>query len=155
MESTPVLRPARSTELDVICALLQGAGLPPYDLTARHLRRFIVAEDRGVIVGAVGLEGEGRAALLRSLAVAPVYQRRGLGQRLVEAAERQARHEGAAELYLLTTTAEAFFAGLGYESTERDEAPAALRSLPEFASICPASAACMRRVLDPLRVTAA
>ena len=154
-ESTPTLRPARPGELDVISALLQGAGLPPYDLTARHLRRFTVLESRGAMVGAVGLEGEGRSALLRSLVVAPAYRGQGWGQRLVAHAERAARQEGVAELYLLTTTAEPFFAALGYVPVERDSVPVSLRELPEFTSICPSSAACMRRVLDPVRVSVA
>lgn len=154
-ESMPILRPARTGELDVISALLQGAGLPPYDLTVQHLRRFTVLEDRGVIVGAVGLEGDGRSALLRSLAVAPAYRGQGWGQRLVSHAERAARQDSVADLYLLTTTAEPFFAALGYTRIDRDEAPSSLKNLPEFASICPSSAACMKRVLDPVQVSAA
>ena len=46
----PALRPARPGELAHVCAFLQGAGLPPYDLTARHLRRFTVLEEDGQIV---------------------------------------------------------------------------------------------------------
>ncbi len=152
---SPHLRPARPGEHDLICALLQGAGLPPYDLTPRHLRRFVVLESGGHIVGAVGLEGEGRSALLRSLVVAPAYRGQGWGQRLVARAETLARQDGVAELYLLTTTAAPFFATLGYESVGRERVPDALKTLPEFASICPASAACMRRVLDPVSLSAA
>jgi amino-acid N-acetyltransferase len=46
-------------------------------------------------------------------------------------------------VFLLTTTAPGFFAGLDFVPCERDRAPAALRATPEFAVVCPSSAACM------------
>jgi len=62
-------------------------------------------------------------------------------------AERHAREHGAREIYLLTTTAERFFARAGYESVPRNDAPSAIRETSEFATICPASAALMRKRL--------
>lgn len=149
------LRPARASDLAPVCALLQANGLPPYDLTAGHMRRFVVLDAEGTLVGAVGLEGEGRSALLRSLVVAESLRGRGWGHRLVARVEAAARQEGVTALYLLTTTAEAFFKALGYRSVERDDVPAALRALPEFSSICPSSAACLVRRLDPVAVSVA
>ncbi len=149
------LRPARAGDLAALCALLQASGLPPYDLTAAHLRRFVVLGEKGVLVGAVGLEGAGRSALLRSLVVAEPLRGQGWGRRLVERIETEALHEGVRTLYLLTTTAEAFFRTLGYAPIERDRVPKTLRALPEFSSICPASAACLVRRLDPVAVAVA
>ena len=83
----------------------------------------------------------GSDALLRSLVVTLTQRKQGLGQRLVEHAEQHARDHGAATVYLLTTTAEAFFRSRGYEVTSRDTAPSAIRSTPEFAGLCPASSA--------------
>jgi amino-acid N-acetyltransferase len=50
-------------------------------------------------------------------------------------------------LFLLTTTAEGFFARLGYLHATRDVAPPAIRSTKEFAGICPASSAFMSKQL--------
>jgi amino-acid N-acetyltransferase len=50
-------------------------------------------------------------------------------------------------LYLLTTTAAAFFARHGYETVERDTVPARIRGTTEFDDLCPDSAVCMRKRL--------
>jgi amino-acid N-acetyltransferase len=78
-------------------------------------------------------------ALLRSLAVAAHHRGAGLGRKLVAAAEARTRSHGVQELCLLTTTAERFFEGLGYERTDREAAPASIRGTSEFTSPCPAS----------------
>jgi amino-acid N-acetyltransferase len=85
--------------------------------------------------------------LLRSLAVAPAWQGQGLGSALVAHAEQAARQRGIAALYLLTPTAEAFFARRGYVRLPREAAPSVLRQTTEFASLCPASAVCLTRTL--------
>jgi protein-tyrosine-phosphatase len=50
-------------------------------------------------------------------------------------------------LYLLTTTAEPFFAKHGYARAAREAAPAAIRATREFSGICPSSSAFMSRDL--------
>ena len=87
-------------------------------------------------------------ALLRSLAVAPDWQGRGLGAALLAHAERTARQRGITTLYLLTTTAEAFFARHGYVRLPREAAPPVLHQTAEFAALCPASAVCLTKPLD-------
>jgi amino-acid N-acetyltransferase len=84
-------------------------------------------------IGIVGVQFYGDNALLRSLVVITERRTQGLGQRLVEHAERHARKRGAAAVYLLTTTAESFFQSRGYTVTPCDSAPRAIRSTPEFA----------------------
>ncbi len=138
------LEPAR---FDQVRALLQGAGLPIDDLNATRAPDFIVACDGARVVGAVALERHGDVALLRSLVVDPDYRRHGVGCKLVTAAEQRARALGIAQLVLLTQTAEAFFARRGYEKIARSGAPAAVQSSHEFATLCPASAVCMRKEL--------
>ena len=98
----------------------------------------------------VGLEIYGTVALLRSLAVAPDGQGRGLGAALLAHAERAARQRGITALYLLTTTAEAFFARRGYVRLPRQAAPPVLRQTAEFAALCPASAVCLTKALAAL-----
>jgi N-acetylglutamate synthase-like GNAT family acetyltransferase len=48
-------------------------------------------------------------------------------------------------VFLLTTTAVPLIARLGFRRIERSEAPATIASTTEFSSLCPASAAIMRR----------
>jgi amino-acid N-acetyltransferase len=108
-------------------------------------QRFLVARDGGALLGCVGLELYGEAALLRSLAVAERSRGVGLGAALADAALEDARRRGVRSLYLLTTTAEGFFARRGFERIARDEVPEAVRGSAEFGALCPASAACMAR----------
>jgi len=48
---------------------------------------------------------------------------------------------------LLTTSAESFFRLAHYVRVERDHVPQAIRGTTQFASLCPASAAVMRKTL--------
>ena len=134
-------------EEPAVRALLAAAGLPVADLTAAHLADFWGCGDGANPIGVVGLEVYGTVALLRSLAVAPDEQGRGLGSALRAHAERAARQRGIAALYLLTTTAEAFFVQRGYVRIPREAAPPVLHRTAEFAALCPASAVCMTRTL--------
>jgi amino-acid N-acetyltransferase len=127
--------------------LLEEAALPAADLTDAHLEHFYGSGADGTLEGVVGLELYPPVALLRSLAVAPHARRRGIATALIAQAERQAREHGAREMYLLTTTAEHFFARAGYERIARDAAPEAIRATQEFAALCPVSAALMRKRL--------
>jgi amino-acid N-acetyltransferase len=129
---------------------LETCGLPHDDLTPSHLKQFFVARDEAGVVGTVGLEPCGTAALLRSLAVAPEHRNDGLGARLVDAVERHAQDEGLHTLYLLTTTAADYFDSRGYEYIDRDALPAPIQQTEEAARLCPASATCMRKVLSPV-----
>jgi amino-acid N-acetyltransferase len=52
---------------------------------------------------------------------------------------------GVEVVYLLTTTAESFFAHRGYRRIERSQAPESIRSTREFSEICPASSAFMSK----------
>lgn len=128
--------------------LLTAAGLPTADLTAAPLADFWGCGDGADLIGVVGLEIYGTVALLRSLAVAPDGQGRGKGAALLAHAERVARQRGVQALYLLTTTAEAFFVQRGYVRIPREAAPPILRQTAEFAALCPASAVCLMKALD-------
>lgn len=136
-------RPSRTA----IVALLDGAGLPTADLLEEQLEHFFFIGPRPSPHGVVGLEIHDGAALLRSLAVSPDHRATGTGSRLVSHAEDYARSTGVKTVYLLTTTAEAFFARRGYRRIERSEAPESIRSTREFSDICPASSAFMMKRL--------
>ena len=141
------IRRGRATDLPAVLALLEGARLPTADIASADELAMWVLEERGSIVGAIALERFGTEALLRSLAVAPEYRKRGFGRELVAQLEEGARAENIQQLVLLTETAEAFFRGLGYSVIDRRYVSGRLKQSTEFRSLCPASATCMSKIL--------
>ena len=140
---SPVIRPALEADLPRVLALLERSVLPTVGVV-EIWPDFLVAESGGDIVGVVGVEACGDGyALLRSTAVADEWRRRGLGRTLVERAIADARGRGVDALYLLTTTAEAYFPSFGFSRVSREEVPVAVQGTEEFSSACPASAAVM------------
>lgn len=123
--------------------LLQSVELPTSDITAEHLSHFFACGSNADLTGVVGLEIFDDVALLRSLAIAAAQRHAGLGAMLTSHAERHALEQGAQSLYLLTDTAEQFFARIGYVHAPRAQAPAAIRNTREFSDICPANSAFM------------
>jgi amino-acid N-acetyltransferase len=136
--------PATPGDAEAIADLLNASALP-LDGALACLASAVVARADDRVVGCAALEFYGPDALLRSVAVDGAVHGRGVGRRLVAAALDLARDRGAATVYLLTTTAEAFFHHLGFERVARESVPAAVRASVEFTSACPASAAVMRR----------
>jgi len=134
-------------EYEATIRILREANLPTEDLGTSHLEHFSYAGPAIEPTGVVGLEIFGDVALLRSLVVVPSRRGSGDGQRLLSHAEEHARVAGVRELYLLTTTAETFFAKRGFVRASRDSAPPAIRATREFSGICPASSAFMRKPL--------
>jgi amino-acid N-acetyltransferase len=141
--------PAQPADLPAIRALLAASGLPGEDLTSAHLVSFWVRRDTAGLAGVVGLEPRGRTALLRSLAVRSDTRGGGLGTDLLSHAESQATALGVDAVYLLTTTAERFFAAHGYAVTSRETAPPAIQATTEFAELCPSNSVCMTKRLAP------
>lgn len=130
-----------------VLRLLTESGLPTADLEPAHMEDFLGASDHEDLVGTIGLERHGRLALLRSLASVPARRNAGLGTALVATAERHAAEIGVSALYLLTNTAQQFFARRGYQAMAREAAPETIRGSAEFSRICPASAALMTKSL--------
>lgn len=75
------------------------------------------------------------------------WQGRRLGHQLTEAALNLARQRKLNAVYLLTTTAEAFFPRFGFTAIPREDVPASVQASVEFQSACPASAIVMRKPL--------
>jgi amino-acid N-acetyltransferase len=143
----PAVRRARKADLPAVLDLLEGAGLPRAGVEDPFPGAYRVFCGE-TILGVCGLEAHGRSGLLRSLAVAEGSRGSGIGSALVDSALAAARRRGFASVWLLTTTAEAFFAKRGFEAVPREEAPPEIRATVEFASACPASAVLMRRPVD-------
>lgn len=147
METSCVtLRSAQPADLPAVLALLGRSQLPT-DGVAEALPHFLVAEDKGRLVGVVGLELYGTSALLRSAAVEESWRGTGVGRLLVERALDLAKSRGIDDVFLLTTTAERYFPRFGFVCVERDSVDRAVQASVEFKETCPASATAMRKRL--------
>lgn len=140
-------RAANPTDADVTLALLRDANLPTEGVLDRFPAGYVVAEAEERVVAVAGLERHGAFGLLRSLVVSPQWRRQGIGQALTERLLDLAATMGLRAVYLLTTTAQAYFAVRGFAHVDRQEVPAEIRTSVEFASACPASAVCMFKKL--------
>jgi amino-acid N-acetyltransferase len=135
---------AGAGDLDTVLALLNRVSLPTEGVV-EHFGHFFVARDGGALVGCVGMEKYGESALLRSLAVAPEAQARGLGRRLTARLLAEARAEGVREVVLLTTAAADFFTRhFDFTPAERSEFDVAFAASPEWRLPRCSSAACLR-----------
>jgi N-acetylglutamate synthase-like GNAT family acetyltransferase len=130
-------------------ALLQSVGLPQEGVE-ENIRSFLLAWRGSELIATVGAEIHGDVALVRSLAVRPALQRRGLGRALVVQALEEARKRGIRAVYLLTSTAAGFFARLGFRQIPRSQAPAAMLASTQFQGVCPDSASLMTMELVSL-----
>jgi len=137
------IRAAVPANLAAIAQLLEYAKLPSADICESLLRYFQVAHDDNGVLGAVGLEIYERVALLRSLVVSHECRGRGVGAKLTVEALSLARNAGCRSVYLLTTTASAFFEAHGFHAIGRDDAPEAIRSTTQFSALCPSTAVLM------------
>jgi amino-acid N-acetyltransferase len=126
-----------------IATLLEEGGLPTADLAAGSAVLLFSYVRDNEHCAVVGLELHGYCGLLRSLAVTPRCRGEGIGGALLAHAERAAVMHGVKELYLLTTTAEQYFSGRGYEVVDRATAPAAITRTRQFSDLCPSSSVLM------------
>lgn len=143
-EARPLVRPADQRDYQAVAELLRAADLP---LAGIHpsLTGFYVAEERGRVVGAIGLEVHGEDGLLRSAVVDPAARGTGIGLTLVDRILSHARERGLGAVYLLTTTAEGYFPRFGFTRIAREQVPDPVRASVEFREACPASAVAMRK----------
>ena len=138
------IRSATHADLPAVENLLATNDLP-LDGVQENFSDFVVAEDRGAITGAIGLEKFGSVALLRSAVVSSDNRGTGVGGRLVEQLLERADEQGIEELYLLTTTAEDYFPRFGFTRTTRSAVPDAVKASAEFRGACPDTAVVMTR----------
>jgi len=89
----------------------------------QHLRDFTVAEHQGEVIacGALQIIWEDQAEI-RSLAVAPEWQRRGVGRRLVKALLEEAKALGVPSVFALTYQ-QAFFKKMGFHVVPHESLP--------------------------------
>jgi amino-acid N-acetyltransferase len=139
------LQITKAGDLGDVKPLLAARGLPTNDI--RDDDTFFVARAGSVICGVAGLEALGHVGLLRSVAVDPAWQRRGVAQALVAAIADRARAHGMRQLFLLTTDADRYFSRLGFATVDREALPAEVRDTAQFRETCPQTAIAMSRNL--------
>lgn len=123
------IRPARVADVPAIAELVAYYArlrdlLPrPIGDIYQSVREWVVADIDGEIVACGSLLVMwGDLAEVRSLAVKPGYQGRGLGQQVVRTLVDEARTLGIPTVFCLTRAVD-FFAGLGFTITDRDRFP--------------------------------
>ncbi len=132
-----LIRPAEERDAEAVAALSETWGHPlsseevrekirAFAETAGH--QFLVAELSGAVIGFAAMNtalSPGRpvkTGIISGMAVAPPYQRRGIGRRLVESAEDWLRSQGASHARVTTAShraenAHQFYRALGYGET--------------------------------------
>jgi amino-acid N-acetyltransferase len=148
MHTIPDLRIRRATKNDLpnITKLLDALHLPTAGVSS-HIDNFLISESQGEIIGTIGLEIYDKTALLRSAAVVPQYQNKGIGNRLYNVLLSYAQQIGIKELILLTTTAKDYFLGKGFEVIDKESIHKRVFSSAEFKGACPLTAIAMRKIL--------
>ncbi len=140
------IRPATVDDLASIEALLRQCGLPVVGV-GDHLQNFFVAIDGSMMCGCGGIEHYGEAALIRSVAVVAHARNSGLGQTIVSRLVSECHSRKVRSMVLVTTTAEDYFARLGFVRVSRDDVPPLVLASSQFQGVCPGSAVSMLRVL--------
>lgn len=125
------VRSAQQSDLPAIRSLLTLVGLTIAGV-GQQLDRFLVVEDAGQIVACAGLETYGSHTLLRSVAVHPDHRNRGLAALLVTRLVEQAGQDRLDAVYLLTTTAEAYFRRFGFDTILREDVDPSVQQSAEF-----------------------
>jgi amino-acid N-acetyltransferase len=117
----PTVRKAHIRDAQVISELIglyvaDGTLLPRTpEFIAERVIDFLVSEEDGRVVGCVHLDEYSPSLVeVRSLAVDPEYQRRGIGIALVEAAEELARRREYVTVFAVSSNEE-FFRARGYD----------------------------------------
>jgi amino-acid N-acetyltransferase len=138
---------AMEADLEAIRRLLETSHLP-YSNIQQSPVTFMVTRDEKRIVGCIGLEKFGNTGLLRSFAVDPGFQNKGIGKALYRHLVDHADSNQIRSLHLLTNTAKDYFSRIGFRLAQRSGAPEGIAGSAEFAALCPVSSSYM--ILDPI-----
>jgi amino-acid N-acetyltransferase len=115
------VRPAEKQDMPAIRGLIR---LFPRQLVQGNLPRvtsFFVASSAGRLIGCCSLQiYSKRMAEVRSLAVHPDFQDRGVASRLVQCCIERAKHRGIREVFAVTSQT-SFFERLGFATFRREK----------------------------------
>ena len=156
LSATHAVRPAHAGDVAAIHALVRryaskGALLPRTrrDIQAAIDDYVVVVDATRRVLACAALSGYSSSlAEVSSVAVARSEQGQGLGTMAVRGVEALARERGIIELFAVTT-AEAFFASLGYEPSSVEQYPEKLAryELLRAAGVNVVERACYRKLL--------
>lgn len=141
MRTEYTLRCADINDARFIKELLQTCELPTVCIE-KQLSDFIVAEEKGNILGILGAIYDGNKALLRSFAVCEEKRKNGIGDALVQAMFAVMKAKEVIEVFLLTETAAVYFTKLGFLEINRDDIPQILLTESGLDQACPCSSQC-------------
>jgi len=139
------IRTAVPEDVPAIAALLEENGLSPLGVAASP-ENFLVLEQNG-IAAVAGMEIQGDAGLLRSLAVRLKDRKKGFGERMTYAIIDRGREQGVRTVYLLTETAERFFGRAGFTAARREDIPAPLMQSSALDRVCPQGSTVMKKTI--------
>ncbi len=127
---------------DTVVEILRNSKLPHSDIDLA--KQFFIGQGTSTkLVGIGALEFYGQNALVRSMAVLNNGQNRGVGSSLLGYLLKTAKNKKVESLYLLTETAERFFARNGFEKVDQAVVPSDILESEEFKNLCPGDAICM------------
>jgi len=147
MAEDVTLQAADEGDREYIVGVLEESDLPTADLSEK-LDCLYVCESQSKRIGVGGLEQHDGAGLVRSVAIEKSARGNGYGTIVCDELLARARSMDISTVYLLTTTAEEFFDGLGFDTVSRESVPASIRETSEFSDLCPTTAVCMKRELE-------
>ena len=123
------MRSAKLTDISDLLRVInsyaaQGIMLPRTEFElAENIRDFVIALDGGEIVGCGALHFyTPRSAEIRSLAVSPERKTAGIGRKIVEMLEVEARDQELQSIFAFTYVP-GFFEKLGFSQVDRGELP--------------------------------
>jgi amino-acid N-acetyltransferase len=137
-----MIRSATGVDLPEVSKLLESEKLPTVDLPP-NLAQFFVEEKDGRVVGSIGLEVYGTAALLRSMAVSASHRNKGIAGELISKLLTEAKAKGIRSIYLITNTAELYFKKKGFVQISKENVERGVLASAEFNGLCPASSSVM------------
>lgn len=118
-------------DLAALRTFLTAQGLPTEDILVTGTVYWIAEAATKEIIASAGLEFGSEAGLLRSVATAEAHRGKGLGKRMVDTALEKARSRGRRHVYLFSTGAGSYFAGMGFVESPVEELVAALPNAPQ------------------------
>lgn len=142
------LQEATADDLSLIEKLLKNNDLPYEDIPSK-IDCLFLGYVSSRLVGIGGLEIYGTYGLLRSLVIEETARGVGYGKALSDGLIGYAKEKEITEIYLLTTTAESFFANRGFRIVDRNAVPREIQKTSEFSGLCPDSAVCMMLRIYP------
>lgn len=147
MADSILIRPGELSDLAGVMQLLSESKLVPLDSDSQFGPQYVVAVCGEQIVGVAGIELYGDDGLLRSVCLHPQFRSLRIGAALVEDRIDWARDRTVRAIYLLTTTAAAYWPRFGFQTISRCDAPESLAQSREWSSAYPAESTAMRLTL--------